>query len=355
MKKSIAVLLALVLSSPIAVMAVEQNGYYNGYENGNGYETGYDYESDYGYDNDNDYQYENGNGYDYVPEYTVAQEAPAAFPTAIEGYIEDGEAGIIYADGEQFTITPGIPVIDAETGMPVSLAEVENNRVIIYYYLEVKVVIANVTEGAIPPQFGIVEAIERTEDQVTVTIRGGSILVTIPADSPIEPYLTRNIATVYDIHVGSYLLMWYPMVTASYPGLATAQRTLILNRIAADYTEHTVQPNDYVEIVDEFFYDVPAPPIYGLNEALARVYVDFITVNNATMVPLRPVAESLGFTVIWNEADRSVSLNHADGQVFATVTLGQANFEGHVLDAAPVIHNDRTFVPVALFGILLGL
>ncbi len=76
--------------------------------------------------------------------------------------------------------------------------------------------------------------------------------------------------------------------------------------------------------------------------------------NNRTMVPVRAIAEALGYTVSFNEATREICLKSVDG-VCLYMTLGKltarkvwadgvsANF---TLDASPVIVNDRTLVPL---------
>ena len=100
---------------------------------------------------------------------------------------------------------------------------------------------------------------------------------------------------------------------------------------------------------------VYTPPAMSLADALGRVYADFYMENNITMVPLRQVAEFMGFTVTWNESDRSVTLQHSDGHVFGNIVIGQSSFDGHHLEVVPTIRNDRTFVPVSFFEILLGM
>lgn len=74
-----------------------------------------------------------------------------------------------------------------------------------------------------------------------------------------------------------------------------------------------------------------------------------------TLLPLRSICETLGGSVEWNETDRTVTVN-SDGKT-AKFTIGSNIFEtqnGNItLDCAPVIINDRTFVPVrALFEFL---
>jgi len=111
------------------------------------------------------------------------------------------------------------------------------------------------------------------------------------------------------------------------------------------------------EIMPEIQPYVPAPPAVRhvtLADALGTVHNQFFTVNNVTMVPLRPVAEELGFRVTWNPGQRSITIQHSEGQAFSTVTLDEITFEGRILQAAPTIRNDRAFVPLTVFEILLG-
>lgn len=81
------------------------------------------------------------------------------------------------------------------------------------------------------------------------------------------------------------------------------------------------------------------------------------------MVPLRAISEALGFKVDWK--DRSAYID--DGQMHTTVTIGKDEYsattsiEGAVgatgpfsLGAAPQIVNNRTYVPLQIFEILMG-
>ena len=322
-------------------------------------------------------------------------------PVSIDGYIYD-ETGttITVRDGEEravLNITPETIIVDASDGMPLALAERNDDHVIVYHSGgSALVILGNVPDTGMRPQFGRVEAIETRDDEVVITVHGGSLLVTIGRDSQIEPFMTRNLVTIDHIEVGSDLLMWYPLVAASYPGQATAQRTIILshgtapegveyNGYANGYGNGNGYANGYNGYGNGYangyngyngyengngyangyngYYNgqangyTPAPPtaVMSLADALNMVYSDFYTENNITMVPLRQVAESMGFNVTWNENYRSVTLEHADGQAFGSVILGQHSFESHNLEVAPTIRNDRTFVPVSFFEILLGM
>lgn len=85
-------------------------------------------------------------------------------------------------------------------------------------------------------------------------------------------------------------------------------------------------------------------------------------VRACVMVPLRTVAEKLGFTVTWDNgvvtvtgAERYVQLTVGENQYFAAPTqegmLGASLFP---LSCAPYVVDGSTFVPVELFDALLG-
>lgn len=70
--------------------------------------------------------------------------------------------------------------------------------------------------------------------------------------------------------------------------------------------------------------------------------------NNRTLVPIRPIAESLGFDVDWNEETRTVLIKKGDDQVRLVVSqkIARKNGETVQLDVPAQIVNQRTMVPV---------
>ncbi len=85
-------------------------------------------------------------------------------------------------------------------------------------------------------------------------------------------------------------------------------------------------------------------------------------IHGNLMVPLRHIAETLGFTVTWDEDGQSAHLD--DGTVNTTVTIGLDSYymassqaigmsAPTALGQAPLlIGGDRAYVPATLFGIL---
>ncbi|MDF2679256.1 MAG: copper amine oxidase [Brevibacillus sp.] len=70
--------------------------------------------------------------------------------------------------------------------------------------------------------------------------------------------------------------------------------------------------------------------------------------ESRTLVPIRPIAESLGFDVDWNEKTRTVTINKGTNNVRLVVTQKIAKKNGQTinLDVPAQIINQRTMVPV---------
>lgn len=97
-------------------------------------------------------------------------------------------------------------------------------------------------------------------------------------------------------------------------------------------TDVVVTPGQSTAIVDgeEVALDVPAK-----------------IVNNKIMVPLRFVAESMGFPVVWNPGDRTVTIGESENVVL-TIGAKTAIVDGSVvtLDPPAVIEKNLTLVPL---------
>ena len=89
-----------------------------------------------------------------------------------------------------------------------------------------------------------------------------------------------------------------------------------------------------------------------------------VPVDAVIIVPLRTIAEQLGFTVTWN-GDGTVTVD--SGEMHTTITIGEDSYqaitsiEGAVgataplsLGAAPYVVDGTTYVPLEMFNVLLG-
>ena len=78
--------------------------------------------------------------------------------------------------------------------------------------------------------------------------------------------------------------------------------------------------------------------------------------NGRTFVPLRFIGEALGAKVFWENGTRTIAIKDKGNVV--TMQIGErisyVNNYAHVLDEAPFIKSDRTFVPLRFIGEALG-
>lgn len=229
------------------------------------------------------------------------------------------------------------PIIDAGTGAIKTLADLQVGTDVVACYgpmitmsipgqSPMQYMLVNVGEDA-PVGLFTAEKVEQTANGTRVLTNNGSLYITIPAGA------AENGTAIAE---GSRFLAWYDMVLESYPGRTTADKVVMVPDEATKYvTVGNKNLNDPVEYV-----------------------------NGVAMVPLRAVAEALGFEVEWNPADMSAALNN--GIVQTVVRTGYDSYykaaaiEGMLGMSAPqsygaamYLRNKETaYVPVQLFKLL---
>lgn len=209
-------------------------------------------------------------------------------------------------------------IADATTGLPLNLNDRINDNVLIYHSSMMTfslppqspavAILGNVTEKS-NLSYAVVEKVIRDKDGITVVTDNGGRYITIAQNIKIKSFVTKNIVTADDITVGSEMLLGYDMITLSEPGLATADKAILLSQ--------------------------------G-EEAQAAV----------EMKPLRAAAEKMGYNVEWNKGMITLS----KGGVKVTMTIGKETAErnGQKLDLfqAPELRDNVTYVPSDLLDML---
>ncbi len=245
----------------------------------------------------------------------------------------------------QFNTSEITQIIDANTVLPLDLASRETDKVMVTYSPAMTMsippqsyafaIIGNIKAEAGNPIFTIVENVISAEDGIVIVTENGTKEITVPSTAKVSPYMTRNIVTLEDIKAGSNVLLWYDMMTMSIPAYATSERAVIFAGNLFDiYNENDALTVNGVEIK------------LSENEI---VYND----NGVEMLPLRKVAETLGFTVEWINETQSIIISK--GTAFnATLRIGEEGYginrARFMLEAAPFLHNgDTTYVPAAFF------
>lgn len=122
-------------------------------------------------------------------------------------------------------------------------------------------------------------------------------------------------------------------------GLTCAAVLAVPNAAMADSTDVTLYVGDeYVQS----------------DEATGQVYI-----NDAgrTMIPLRVVSETMGYTTDW-QPDGSIHITSPDGTVDVTLTVGSTAYTASgtagTFETAPTLKNDRAYLPARDFSELYG-
>lgn len=112
-------------------------------------------------------------------------------------------------------------------------------------------------------------------------------------------------------------------------------------------TTATTKSSSRLEIVE---YTGPRAIKIFVNET--QVYPDSnpIIVNDRTLVPIRAIAEAMGYDVGWNQALQRVTISAYDGSGEIQIGIGEYSialpYKSVPIDVAAMIYEDRTYIPV---------
>ncbi len=145
------------------------------------------------------------------------------------------------------------------------------------------------------------------------------------------------------------LIVFYSMSTRSIPPQTTPEKVVVIgenaNVVAPEATEAPAETT-----APETVEPTEAPAVETI-----KASTSFVAENGTVMVPLRELAQTLGFTVEWDGETRSVMLNSGKYSLKIDENSYVAGKMMPVeLGSAPVIKNDLTFVPVDYFTQVLG-
>ncbi|MBN7773175.1 copper amine oxidase N-terminal domain-containing protein [Clostridium aminobutyricum] len=73
-----------------------------------------------------------------------------------------------------------------------------------------------------------------------------------------------------------------------------------------------------------------------------------IILNGRTVLPVRSIIEAMGGQVVWNDAIRTATITYKEKTISLTIDSSTMLVDGMPIemDVAPVIYNDRTFLPI---------
>lgn len=212
-------------------------------------------------------------------------------------------------------------------------------------------VIVNNEQAAVP-QYIEAGKVATENDTTTIESKDGNYIIRVDKDTQIIPFKTKNIVTAQDIVEGTTLFAWYDIMTASMPAQATANKIMILPQIDNQDSEQVQVSVDAITVLDKVIIN---------GEELDLKDNKIKDKDNFVMLPLRPIAEKLGFGINWNEETNSVELVKgtvnamlADGEDKYTIQHGKLLIqEVKSVGMFPMNIDGYLYVPSDFFGILL--
>ncbi len=139
---------------------------------------------------------------------------------------------------------------------------------------------------------------------------------------------------------------WYTPFRPSYSSSSsnTSVNTNVTKKVSRLEVRLVIGSKEMIKSVD------------GVEQKVFMDIASFIE-KDRTMLPIRFVAEALGFNVQWDNENRTVILIDKENVVKIPVDTNQIIVNGKVYesDVKPVIRNDRTMLPIANIARALGL
>lgn len=177
----------------------------------------------------------------------------------------------------------------------------------------------------------------------------GGAYIRVNTDSQLSKYETYNNIQYYR-YEKSYTASAYGYnPTAFYlTAFLTARNgKLYVIEYSRDYELNHF--SDVVKLLDSISFDNGEIKIYINGN---RIYPDSvpIIVEDRTLVPIRAIAEEMGYNVGWNGDEMLVTLEAQGGypvlhyNIFSYTAM--KNYEKFELDVPPIIYRDRTYMPL---------
>lgn len=224
------------------------------------------------------------------------------------------------------TITDETRILNAVTGDPLAAKDIREGEMAYVYTSPVMTMSMPPQAGAelilvgIPADFSVpsymeVDRVQKNDDGTVVLGTNQAINVTLTGETKVFPFLTRNIVTKEMIQPGQKVLVWHGPVLLSYPGQTTATKVMVFG---SEYKGFVSLDGDQ--------FSVNGEPMTFMAPAVPKVD------GSTYLLPLRKVAEQLGYNVNWDAKTRtvSVSLNGEEAYRFVlggdTWQAGDADF-----------------------------
>lgn len=144
-----------------------------------------------------------------------------------------------------------------------------------------------------------------------------------------------------------------PLLTAPYNGFP---RTLNMRGAIASALENAQTTPATEKTVVTMQIDNPKMTINGAEQNIDAEGTTPVVVNDRTLLPVRAFVEGIGGSVNWDGNSQTATLKYNSDEIRLIInsTTAYLNNEAHTLDVTPVIINDRTMLPIRFIAESFG-
>ncbi len=306
------------------------------------------------------------------------QETMLVIEGTVKELLKDGDVLMMNLDTKDLTL-PNVTVnvfsdtyiVDNEQGIPATSSSIKVGDNICAYtearmtrsippQVSAIAVITNIGKDKTVARYMKVSEVTKNNDgSIKVLSDDMQYLITILPTVSIAPFKTKQMVTIEDIGVGSELFVWFDVMTLSIPAQATADKVVII-KTKADAKEPALGSPNEISIKKNAGLLKETAKLYVNGTELSIAETELFGKYEEVMVPLKVVAEQLGFTVEWIGETRTIVMRK--GGLWTEIQIGYDSYlkEGEVPNGLPPVHfgvapalvNDRTYVPAVYFDYL---
>ena len=181
-------------------------------------------------------------------------------------------------------------------------------------------------ESGVGTYFIDVNSVVLDEENITIADTSGEYEVVMPKMADVTPYLTKQIVKAMDIKAGDKLVISADLISASIPA--------VINPTNVVYVKGE-EPVEEPTVVDTFA------------DVMAEKGLTYLVLDDVTYVPIRVIAENLGYTVDWDNDSQGVTLTKENKSY--TMNIGSDIYginKAIAKFSMPKLVQGSTYVPV---------
>lgn len=248
---------------------------------------------------------------------------------------ENAQIEVETDNGENKIYTYSIKTIfvDGSTGEIVSPESIKKNDNIIVYHAPMQTfsippqspayaIFTNVEQG-IGSFFVEVSDVKATKNGYIIEEISGKYNISINKETPISSYPTKNIVSMEDIEIGDRILFNTDILSASIPAVANPTNIILIK-----------SSNNEKENI--------------LNHIILKNNITEQEIDGIKMLPLRIIAENLGYIVDWNNDTKSIIISKDAKSYTMTIDNDIYGYNKAITtyESAPKLINGLTYVPI---------